>query len=215
MALIESISNMIDATHWDRLVGMAPGDVARRAQAGYDEAAGEYALRLLTDELRVSPARRAVRWADATRAGEKPPGFHYWLVAVTYLLTAREQAPTGAWTTVESFPYGEFFFRGPHALPTQAVADAYGDCPERFDDSARRLGGLPWPAATHAFQLPALPRVPVLAQLWERDDEFPARAGYLFDRSACRHLAVDALFSLSIIITGRLVRNASPGLPKT
>ncbi len=33
----------------------------------------------------------------------------------------------------------------------------------------------------------------MLAQLWERDEEFPARASFLFDSTAGDHLMVDAI----------------------
>ena len=57
--------------------------------------------------------------------------------------------------------------------------------------------------------LPALPRVPMLAQLWERDEEFPARASFLFDTTAGDHLVVDAILALSAIVAKRLVEHGN------
>ena len=222
---------MIDATHWEKLRAMDPRDVTARSLADYDAPSAEYRLRILTDEVRISPEKRAVAWPPGAEAGPstglrvgpstalkatKPPGFNYWLVSVVYLLSAKALPPKGGWVSATSLPYGEFFFRGPHALATDAVATAFADRPEAFERAAEALGGKRWPAAPcpehsrrgGAFVLPALPRVPMLAQLWERDEEFPARASFLFDSTAGDHLMVDAIWSLSAIVAKRLVESA-------
>ncbi len=196
---------MIDATHWEKLHSLDPSEVAGRSLAEYDERAGAYRLSILADELLIRPAGRSVSWADVERRGDKPPGFHYWLVSVVYLISARPEPCAGEWVGPSSLPYGEFFFRGPHELPTGAIADTYGADAERFADAARRLGGRPWPQGCNAFELPALPKIPILVQLWERDEEFPARASFLFDRATCSHLPIDAVLSLSVIVANRLV----------
>ena len=203
---------MIDATHWERLCAMDPRDVAARSLADYDAQSAEYRLRILTDEVRISPEKRTVAWPPETLAA-KAPGFNYWLVSVVYLLSAKALAPKGDWVSATSLPYGEFFFRGPHALPTDSVAAAFGDRPEAFERAAAALGGKPSPVARGSFVLPALPRVPMLAQFWEGDEEFPARASFLFDSTAGEHLMVDAILSLSAIVAKRLVETgtALPG----
>ena len=66
-------------------------------------------------------------------------------MSVVYLLSAKALPPKGDWVSATSLPYGEFFFRGPHALPTDAVAAAFGDRPEAFERAAEALGGKPWP----------------------------------------------------------------------
>jgi len=199
---------MIDATHWEKLGGMDPEDVTRRSLAEYDAQSGEYRLRILTDEILISPSKRTVSWPAAAARGGDRPGFHYWLVSVVYLISATAQAPRGKWISPLSLPCGDFFFRGHHEPPTNLIADAFGDRPERFRRAAVELGGTAWPAVPGAYQLLALPRVPVLVQLWERDEEFPARAGFLVDSAAGDHLAVDAILALANIVAKRLVSAA-------
>jgi hypothetical protein len=202
---------MIDATHWEKLRAMNPPDVTARSLAEYDARSGEYRLRILTDEIRISPERRTVVWPP-DGSSTKPPGFNYWLVSVVYLLSAKALPLKGHWVSATSLPYGEFFFRGPHALPTEGVAAAFGDRPEAFERAAEALGGKSPPSepggTRGAFVLPALPRVPILVQLWERDEEFPARANFLFDSTAGDHLMVDAILALSGIVAKRLVEPA-------
>ena len=196
---------MIDAAHWDKLCRTDPRDVSRRSLAQYDEQEGVFRLNILTDEIVVNPKERSVTWSDPARNGGKPPSFHHWLVSVVYLLSASKKPPAGRWVKAEALPYGEFFFRGPHELPTARIADAFDDRQDRFSAAARALAGEPWPLGRNAFVLPGLPKVPILVQFWERDEEFPARAGFLFDRDTCDHLPIDAAFSLVTVVAVRLI----------
>ena len=195
---------MIDATHWEKLRAADPREVARRSLARYDEERGEFRLRILADDLAVSPGKRTIEWLDPLRHGGKPPGFNHCLVSVVYLLSARDVPLAGEWLHPRTLPYGEFFFRGPHDLPTARIVKAFGGQPRRFAEAAKRLDGTPWPQARNAFVLPALPRVPALVQFWERDEEFEARASLLFDRSVGAHLAVDGILAVAGIVAGEL-----------
>ena len=180
-------------------------EVARRSLASYDEERGLFQLRILTDDVTVNPGQRSVSWNDPSSCGGKPPGFHYWLVSVVYLICARDKSPSGRWVKAESLQYGEFFFRGPHELPTGDIERAFDSEAGRFAAAAQSLGGTPWAQGKNAFVLPALPKAPLLVQFWERDEEFPARAGILFDSEVCDQLPIDALFSLVTIAGKRLV----------
>ena len=200
---------MIDPTHWQRLREADTEDVTRRSLAVHDPQTQTCRLRVLGAEVVVDPTQENVAWAEG--GVEKPPGFFDWLVAVVYLLSARDEAPTGQWASPQALPYGEFYFRGPHELPTAKLAEAFGSDAAAFDRAAREIGGERWTQGRHAFVLPALPRVPILIQLWEADDEFPARASFHFDRNACDHLPLDALQSLAIMAAKRLLNVGDKG----
>lgn len=68
----------------------------------------------------------------------------------------------------------------------------------------RRLQGTPAPTAWELF---ALPRVPVLLLYWPHDEEFPSKIKILFDATADRFLDVE---SLTFLIEG-LVKNVESG----
>ncbi len=184
---------LIDPTHWERLQAAEPEDVTRRSGARYDAEAGCYVLPVLNDVLAIHPVERQVRWAGEERA--KPPGFHYWLLSVVYLMSARDLPLAGEWIPDRKLPYGQFFFRGPHQLPTARVAEAFGRDGRGFLEAALRIGGTKSAYGDYAAVLPLLPRVPLLYVLWEADDEFPARVSVLFDRTVAEHLAVDAVLA--------------------
>jgi len=195
---------VIDTTHWQRLEQATPEHVCRRSGAAWVEEQGAYLLRVLSGELLVSPGRRQVAWADP-RPQQKPPGFHHWLLSVVYLLGAREIPLSGEWAPCRKLPYGEFFFRGPHRLPTDPVARAFGTDGRRFMEAAWKLGGTRSDFGDYAAALPVLPRVPLLYVLWQQDEEFPARASILFDTTIAEHLLVDAVLAACEVATRALL----------
>jgi hypothetical protein len=184
---------MIADEHWKALAETEPGDVCARALCAWDDEENCYRLPFLGRELRVSPAGRSVTGPDGGSCG-----FPETLVSVVYLLSARDCPLAGAWVSPQALPYGDVFFRGPHQVDTDGLARRFGPRPEELTEAGRRLGGEPMTFGDASVQLPALPRVPVCIVLWRGDDEFPAGANLLVDRSAADHLPLDALWMLLI-----------------
>ena len=202
---------MLHDSQWERLGSFAPDDVCRRAGVEYDGGAGCYLVPLLNRRVRVSPAARSVEWDDEGGEAGRPPGFMVALVAVVYLLEAKELPPAGEWVTGEMLPAGAFFFRGLHAIPTAEVARRFEDEPGELPAAGGRLGGKVVDVGDACVELEALPRVPVRVVLWVGDDEFPSRATMLFDRLAGEHLPLDALLSLAEYVASALVAEGDVG----
>jgi hypothetical protein len=190
------------AVLWERLAGAKPDSVAARAAVAYDAAKKAYRVPLCGSEQRVHPGQRSVAGPDG------PAGYEATLVCVQYLLTARDEPASGEVVLATSLPYGEFFFRGPHPMPTDKVETALGESVALFRAAAEALDGRGVDMGDAGFEFAALPRLPITVVLWAADDEFPARAQFLFDRTAHLHLPLDALWVLSRILAKRLVSTA-------
>lgn len=184
---------------WDRLVAAPPEDVARRALVPHDEGLGAYRVPLCGEDHLVAPSERKVEGPTG------PAGFEPTLVCVQYLLTAREEPPAGEFVNPQRLPYGEFFFRGLHEVPTERLEAAFGERATAFRRAGEALGGRARAMGDGAWEFQALPRVPLVVVLWAADEEFPARAQFLFDRRADRQLPLDALWLLSRVVARRLV----------
>jgi len=184
---------------WERLRAEPPNDAAARAAADYDAARQAYRVRLLDQELCVVPSEERVEGPDG------PTGFQATLVCIQYLLTSRDEALRGEAVDPKSLPYGQFFFRGLHDLPTAKLEAAFGDRLDAFRAAAEAIGGRPLAMGDAAYEFRALPRVPVTVVLWGADEEFPARARFLFDKAADRQLPLDALWVLSGVVARRLI----------
>jgi hypothetical protein len=88
------------------------------------------------------------------------------------------------------------FFRGPHLFPVKPLENRFGNDGERFLQAGKKLGGTEVPGGDVAFQVMALPRIPVQVLLWLADEDFPARITFLFDATIEEHLHLDVIFGL-------------------
>ncbi len=105
---------------------------------------------------------------------------------------------SGQWISEKDIPGGSGFFRGPHTLPTQLVAQAFGNDLPGFLGAGKRLGGKPLPMADAAFSLEVTPRIPVAVLLWLGDEEFESQVNLLFDRTIAQHLPLDIIYALAV-----------------
>ena len=187
---------------WERLGAADPGEVAQRAVAPWRAEKQAYVVRLLNADLCVSPAQRRVDGPDGAA------GFEAMLVCVQYLLTSRDEPPAGEMVNPRALPYGDLFFRGLHELPTAKLEGAFGERLDAFRAAAEGLDGEARDMGDAAYEFRPLPRVPMTVRLWAADDEFPARAQFLFDKAADRQLPIDALWVLAKIVAKRLTAAA-------
>jgi len=187
---------------WERLAAARPEEAAARAAVAFEPGRDAYVVPLCGAEVRVLAAERRVEGA---------PGYEAMLASLQYLLSAQDESPAGEWVDPKSLPYGDFFFRGPHPMPTAGLEEAFGQSPDAFRGAAEALGGRPLDMGDAAYEFRALPRVPVAVILWAADDEFPARARFLLDRHAHRQLPLDALWVVCRVLAKRLIAAASQG----
>lgn len=186
--------------HWDNLRRREPSEAARAA--GAEWRGGAYRLPMLGRELHVSPAERRVLFA----AGRGQVGYSRALAAVAYLAGAVDAPCRGEWVAFRQLPGGEAFFRGPHGVPAERLAVAFGASPGSLRAAAASLGGSPAEGGDEAAVLPALPRIPLQAVLWAGSAEFGASAALLVDARAHLHAPLDVLWALAHVAIDDLVK---------
>ena len=210
---------MIDAELWRRLRECDPDTVTTRALVTLTDE-GRYEVPVLGSRVWVEAEAQEVTsaWAEVI-----PVDYFLSISVVQYLISAREGELAGDWVSAQQLPYGEVFFRGPHALPGDALGALFGSDGERgstgsprpepvagrFRRVLGRLGGEPVTLGDVGAQVSVFPKLPIRLGLWLADEEFPARMTFLFDETAGRHLPVDALWSAVMVLAGAIRRLAS------
>jgi len=124
---------------------------------------------------------------------DQPAGFIEQLSILAYLIGAKDKPLQNKLVKAETLATGEFFFRGPHQMPTDQLAEAFGENPEKLYQAAEAFNAVKRDYGDTSVELFILPRLPVTMVIWGGDDEFEARASILFDQTAGDHLALDAL----------------------
>lgn len=198
------MTEYIDSHHWQALTQADPAMLCRGNRCRYLPESAVYGVTLWGIDYRIDCRQRQIACAG--------PVIHpyFTVFIVSYLLLDRDIRPTGEWISEKDFPGGATFFRGPHLLPTAAIGECHGNDLDSFAARCRDLGGTELAMADRAFSLAIAPEIPVAALYWRGDDDFPAEAKILYDRSLLGALALDVVYSLGVTICHRLAERQSP-----
>jgi hypothetical protein len=186
---------------WQQLAELDPELTAKRAKCRYTADQGQYVLSFLNKEYVVDVGRCRIFPHDHQ---QQEVSFLEQLCLLAYLIGAKDLPLADKLVRPESLPGGQFFFRGFHSLPTKKLETAFGRCPERLCEIAERFGAERCEFGDASIEMYLLPRIPVTIVIWTADDQFPARASILFDRTAADHLLLDALLTAASLAVDEL-----------
>jgi len=193
---------------WEQLLGLEGQETALRAKCRYLSNPERYVIKMLNIEYEVNLLERQIS-SIQTDSSSIPAEFLEQLCILAYLINTQDLPLADKLVKEEALPGGQFFFRGLHSLPTGELEKAFGDCPEtlyqiteRFDAERREFGD-------SSIELYVLPRVPLTVVIWAKNEEFPARASILFDKTAASQLPLDALGTAVNLAVKALVKAAA------
>jgi len=194
----------IDPEYWERLESADPLDVQRRGRVSYNSTRKIYEIPFLNELLCCDPENRLI---FPIKADSKIVcTFDVYLVVLTYLLDAMATEPSGNLVNEKELNGGTFFFRGPHSLLTQPLAERFGKDGNGLLEKGRGLGGEPVFLADVAFKIWLLPKIPVVYMLWLEDEEFPADVLVNFDETITEHFPLDVVWASVNVLTGLLLK---------
>lgn len=191
---------------WEQLEGLDQHDTAARAMCRQVGDPPRYVITMLNADYTVNVQNRTVQKADGDEAS-----FIEQLCILAYLINAKDLPQAGELAKGESFPGGQFFFRGGHAMPTEKLAQALGSAPEKLIEGSKPLGGREGIFGNASVEIRVLPRIPITFVVWAEDEEFPASASILFDKTACEHFQLDALLAAVNVTLNTILENAKAG----
>lgn len=190
---------------WGELRVADPQALSREAGVSFRD--GRYVVPFLGGEYEVDPESRVVAGPAADLLASDP---EFRLLLLGYLVLSCSAGPPGPgaeaapalpavgdWVSERQLPGGSLFFQGPHALPLAPLLRRYAQDPPGFRRACLELGGSPLPFGDAGFAFRALPRVPLGILLWVADEEFPARAGMLFEPTVAQLLPLDLVLALA------------------
>ncbi len=166
---------------------------------------GAYELPFLDGTFRIDPG--AERVDEIAPQPGRPLSQEFQILLIRYLSTPMPGGLSGIQVTEKELPGGATFFRGPHALPVQAVEARFGQDPQAFLERGQQLGGVPVEQGDAALMFKPFRETPVTLVLWQTDEEFPAQVTAAFDRSICRWFELDMVFLLVRQLAVRLCQD--------
>jgi hypothetical protein len=190
---------------WEQLVKLDGNGTACRAMCRFVSDRNRYIINLLNTEFVVDLPNRKI-FSIQAQSQQKSADFLQQLCLLTYLINAQDVPLANKLVKGESLPGGQFFFRGIHSLPTEKLANAFGEQPEALYRLVERFEWKRCEFGDASIQIFILPRIPLTVVVWRADEEFEARASILFDQTAANHLPLDALWTAVNLAVDALVK---------
>ncbi len=194
--------------YWEQLAEFDREETAKRAGCRYLPESDSFAISLLNREYLVGPAHRTIG-TSANAGGIRSAEYLEQLCILAYLVGARDLPLTGKLIGAERLDPGGFFFRGSHRLPVEKLTAVFGLAPLLLHKVGCLLNATPQAFGDASIELSVLPRISLTIIIWAADEEFPARASVLFDRSASAHLPLDVLFVVATLTIRTVVSAVS------
>ena len=197
------MKTIIDKDYYLVLSNMDPNDVCRRTLCTYDTKESSYILSIWGEDFAVYPSEcKILQIRNEDLVTDEFLG----VFIAHYLLNAIESDIKNEWISEKDIPGGPIFFRGMHKIPTHYIAEKYGGAIQNFRNICQLRHGTSLDMADSAYSFRIAPRIPVLLQFWDKDEDFMAECKMLFDRSISDHLALDVVFGLSVVVSRGIIK---------
>ena len=180
---------------WQQVIGLDGQEASQRAKCRYLLDPDRYVIKLLNVEYVVDLSQRQI-FPSQNSSDQEPASFLEQLCILAYLISARQLQLAGRLVKAESLPGGEFFFRGPHELPTQKLTKAFGENTDLLYRASANFDAERCDFGDASVELFVLPRIPLTFVIWAADEEFAPRVSILFDQTASDQLPLDALLTV-------------------
>jgi len=112
--------------------------------------------------------------------------------------------PAQGLITASHLKGGATFFRGPHVMASVLIARHFSGDGKAFLERGLALGGVPSSYGEFGIEFSCFPGLSWIVALWEEDEEFAARAEYLFDRNIEAMFALDVIWALGNVVARKM-----------
>ncbi|MFV0436932.1 MAG: DUF3786 domain-containing protein [Desulfopila sp.] len=196
------MTELLSPSHFQNLAALSPQEVCQRTGCQYEPAARMYRMSIWDACCDIYPEAARFDWGPGPTLHE-----YFQLVALHYLLLARDTHPSGEWISEKDMPGGATFFRGPHAVPGDLITRRVANSVDTFKRLCEMRGGMPLAMADAGYRFTVTDRVEVAVLYWAGDDDFAAESKLLFDRTITDHFALDIVFALAVGFCQEIIKS--------
>lgn len=201
------MTELIDKSYFQQLRDANPQVICRNGRCNFSADTQQYSMRIWGDLYLVDVNRDNI---THILTNAPPPHEYFDLLAMYYLLSTKDTLLIGEWISEKDLPGGPTFFRGPHRIPTDLITEQFNNDLLDFRNRCEQLGGTPIDMADAAYCFSITPDIPVVVLYWIGDEDFPAEAKILYDRSVAQLLTLDIIFALAVGVCTRIGTRGEP-----
>lgn len=195
------MSGIVDKSYFTELKDANPETLCRNKRCSYNTDKEIYSLDVWGVRYLLDAENLKIEQIDP----KLPlPHEYFTLFIIYYLLRVKHLPLNGEWISEKDIPGGPTFFRGPHLIPTELISGRFKDDLDAFKRRCKSLGGTPLELADVAYRFEITPDIPIAILYWVGDEDFPAEAKLLYDRSIIELLSLDILYALAVGVCSRV-----------
>jgi hypothetical protein len=168
----------------------------------YDQSSGEYILPMWGRQIKISYPDFIVK---NNHSNEELDVATQALV-LYHFITTDGTPEIGRWISFADLPDGRFYNSAFQGYTGGELARKFGSDRNRFETAAQISGGTRELLGDAAYRFSLFPRVPLIAVLWEGDEDFPTSYRILFDASVPNHMPTDACAIAGSMLSRRLIK---------
>jgi hypothetical protein len=127
------------------------------------------------------------------------------IIILHYMLAPAVQHSAGQWVAYREIPGASFYFSAFVKRAIDPLKNVFGQNSAGLSEAAAHLKGRAIDAGDVGFEFNILPNVPLQLILYAADEEFPAEANILFDRTIGEILSPEDIAWLAGMLVYRLI----------
>jgi len=141
---------------------------------------------------------------DRSEVGKEIP-IQEQILILHYMSALSTRPLTGQWISYREIPGASFYFSAFVKRAIVPLKNVFGQNLAGFSNAASQLNGKPIALGDAGFEFDILPKVPLQLILYTGDEEFPAEANILFDKSIGKILSAEDIAWLAGMVVYRLI----------
>lgn len=155
----------------------------------------------LNREITLDIDNKNIYWSDTG----KKIDLHLAVITIHYLLGCTLRRGGIEWISYREIPGASFYSRTiPHTL--NPLVEFFSEKSDKLVLAAQNLGGKEISIGDKAVELKPFPNFPIAFVIYNADEEFPASANVLYDKSAKDVLSAEEVKLLTIFLITELIR---------
>jgi len=145
-----------------------------------------------------------LEFTDASTDNKEVP-LQEQVLILHYLQADMPAGSSGGWVAYREIPGATFYFGAFVKRAVDPLKKTFGQDIAGFGRAAARLRGEPLEIGDAGYEFRVFPKIPVRMLLYAGDEEFPAEANILFDRSIGRMLSPEDVAWMAGMLVYRLI----------
>lgn len=184
----------------ERMRQLTPAQIAENTLCRFDQAKKCFHLESFSQNFEITYPEGKIYFAGYP---DKAPVVFWGLIVLNYLSAAQKILPDEEWVSYRELPEGNVFYPSIRNNELETLGRFYSGCNRKvLRETLEQLGfTLVNTKADTAAKGYFTPRIPVLLQFWDGEDDIPASCQILFDRSVARHMHIEDIAALCTVVT--------------